>query len=197
MDPDTSSSAPPPPPPPAPPPLPRQCDAKPSSIAYKVRSAPPGWAYDSKVNTPGRDELAPPVGTYFFYGTLQDPSLLADILDLPVAPVLRPARVIGYHLELWGQYPALVCGPTDAVVRGSAWEVPDEEAAGKLAAYETNNYDAVPCNVYESSDSDDGEQRVPGFTFVFCGDRADLTEGSFDLDVWLRRMDVNKPLGGG
>jgi len=118
--------------------------------------------------------------------------MLAEILDLPATPCLRPPHVIGYHLELWGQYPALVIGPTDAVVRGSSWEVSDEDAAGKLADYETSHYDAVPCNIYEGRE-DDNEEKVPGFTFMFCGNRRDLTEGSFDLDVWLRRM-RRKPL---
>ncbi|KAH9841206.1 putative poly(A) polymerase pla1 [Teratosphaeria destructans] len=140
--------------PPHPPPLPPSTTPKPSSIALQVRSAPPGWAYDCGV-TPALDQdpLAPPTGLSFFYETLQDPAMLSEILDLPEAPTLRPVHVIGYHLELWGQYPALVDGPPGHLVHGSVWEVPSVDAAAGLAAYETRSYHAAPCNVYEGRET--------------------------------------------
>jgi len=36
-----------------------------------------------------------------------DPSLLRSILDLRTLPKLRPARILGYTVKLWGPYPAL------------------------------------------------------------------------------------------
>ncbi|OJJ86505.1 gamma-glutamylcyclotransferase family protein [Aspergillus glaucus CBS 516.65] len=70
---------------------------------------------------------------YFFYGTLK------RNLDLPEEeePKLRPAKVIGYALAKWGDYPALIDGEQGQVVSGSAWLVKDEEQARKLAYYET------------------------------------------------------------
>lgn len=35
---------------------------------------------------------------YFFYGTLKDPRMLAEVLGVEQAPVLRPAKIIGYSL---------------------------------------------------------------------------------------------------
>lgn len=154
------------------------------SVALKVQAAPPGWACDSQPSQPGWDGLDPPAGTYFFYGTLQDPSMLKEILDLPSTPVLRPAHMVGYALKLWGQYPALVDGTT--VVCGSAFDVPDEAAAQRLADYETNAYRPEPCNIRFSQDGK--ESLSEGFVFKFHGKPADLSEGDFNLDVWLRRM---------
>lgn len=48
---------------------------------------------------------------YFFYGTLQHPDRLREVLGLPAdapLPESRPARVRRYRTSLWGQYPALV-----------------------------------------------------------------------------------------
>ncbi|KAL5356738.1 hypothetical protein BJX96DRAFT_143280 [Aspergillus floccosus] len=53
------------------------------------------------LNPPPRvDLLAAPTGRYFFYGTLADPSMLCDILELKTAPELRPAYLIGYECKL-------------------------------------------------------------------------------------------------
>ena len=61
----------------------------------------------------------------FFYGALKDPVRLAAVLHLPdgQAPYLRPAKLVGYHIMLWGQYPALLDGPPGNEVLGVAYEI--------------------------------------------------------------------------
>lgn len=88
--------------------------------------------------------------------------------------------------RLWGQYPALVDGPTGAVIEGRAFEVPTTEAAEKLAYYETSNYTTAPCLVHLA----DGKSStgIYGYTFVFAGREDDLTDGDFDLSLWLKSM---------
>lgn len=57
----------------------------------------------------------------------------------------------------------------------------------RLAAYETNNYRADPCRIRYT----DGKEPIEefGYTFKFRGDQKELTEGVFDLRVWLKRME--------
>ncbi|CAG7915908.1 unnamed protein product [Penicillium olsonii] len=61
-------------------------------------SAANSWPQD-----PIRDEYC------FFYGTLMDPDTLCKVLGLSrPPPLMRPARIIGYQIKLWGPYPALL-----------------------------------------------------------------------------------------
>lgn len=168
------------------PPLPPQQAEEKVSIEFKVRCAPPGWAFEGRGEKPGWDHLTPPAGKYFFYGTLQDPGILSEVLQLDYVPVLRRAQVIGYSLKLWGQYPALVDGPGGAVVQGSIFEVSDEIAAAKLAHYETNAYRPRPCLIRVANG--DKEDIIGGYTFKYAGNPADLNDGAFDLGTWLKRM---------
>lgn len=169
--------------PPTPPPLPpTQVSNEKASLSLKVRSAPPGRAFGGHVTEPYWDWFTPPTGKYFFYGTLQDPTILSEVIDSSTTPTLKPAQIIGYELKLWGQYPAVV-DKQDGVVEGSVFEVLDEAAAEKLAYYETNNYRPEPCNIYYK----DGSQKT-GYLFKFCWDPNDLSEGSFNLDTWLKCM---------
>ena len=116
-----------------------------------------------------------------------DPSLLSEILELPHrTPKLRPAQLIGFKIKLWGQYPALVGGFTGAVVDGMVYEVESEAQAERLAEYETRAYEATPCRIRFT----DGEEPVEasGTTFEYGGNPLDISEGEFDLGIWLRRM---------
>jgi len=112
--------------------------------------------------------------------------MLREILDLEQRPTFRTARMIGYKLRLWGQYPALVHEPGE-VVHGLAFDKATELDAQKLAAYETNNYQSTPCNI-EALDSNGQETTLEGYVFKYCGDPLELSDGSFDLDVWLAQM---------
>jgi gamma-glutamylcyclotransferase (GGCT)/AIG2-like uncharacterized protein YtfP len=60
---------------------------------------------------------------YFFYGTLMDASMLAQVLKLRDPPQLQPANIIGYRRAYWGPYPALLDGPPGATVHGKAYVV--------------------------------------------------------------------------
>lgn len=169
-------------PPPAPPPPPARSSQQ-ASIALKVREASEGWGFVNRVEEP---VSKPPAGKYFFYGTLQDPGILSEVLSLDFKPALEPASVIGCSLKLWGQYPALVDKPSSEAILGSMFEVPDERAAAKLAYYETNAYRPRPVSIYARSGSE--EVMHEGYTFLYAGNPADLSDGTFDLDAWLRRM---------
>ncbi|EAW14348.1 gamma-glutamylcyclotransferase family protein [Aspergillus clavatus NRRL 1] len=160
------------PPPPPPPPPPEDLQSKISPFVLKMRSAPPQ------------------TGLYFFYGTLMDPKILADILDLDHEPKLRPAKVVGYACKLWGQYPAMVDGPQDATVEGAVYNVQTVKDGEKLAAYETNHYQTKACLI-EYMDSQEPVDDL-GHTFMFVGDSRDLTEGTFNLQTWLERMGRQK-----
>lgn len=158
----------------------------------KVRAAPPGWYYEAVVINPERDVFSPPTGPYFLYGTLQDPRMLVEILDLPNEPALRPAKVVGYEKKLWGQYPALV-PKQDGVVHGMVFDVSTVEQGAKLAAYETHNYNAVPCWIRYQDVEGETDNKISGYTFLYAGNSRDLSEGEFDLNTWLKRM-RRKPL---
>ena len=179
--------------PPTPPSLPPLAlTSNPTGFALKLASAPEDWesqyldSLSKSKARPTRDPFKPSSGWYFLYGTLRDPAMLAEILHLPERPVLRRAYVVGYTRKRWGQYPALIDRPCGSTVRGSAFHVSDEAAAARLAFYETDNYRNAPCNIQFSDGA--SPSIIEGFTFEYCGDPRDLSEGDFDLNTWLRQM---------
>ena len=115
-----------------------------------------------------------------------DPPLLSEILGLPERPMLRPAKVVGYSLKLWGQYPALVNGPAGAVVEGTAYGVEDAKQAERLVEYETRAYHPSPCRILFTDGKE--PEAATGLTFTYGRNPTDIREGTFDLDTWLRRM---------
>ena len=183
-------------PPPPPPPLP-QPKAQPTSTSLKLSSkispfiqklqeAPDGYWFEPQYQPEHIDVLAPRLGLYFFYGTLMDPILLSEILSLSEKPSLRPAKLIGYSLKLWGQYPALVDGPTGAIVEGMCYNIEDTKYAERMAEYETRAYHPSPCRI-QFTDGREPEKAV-GSTFKYVGNPMDISEGKFDLYHWLRDM---------
>ncbi|KAL2820574.1 hypothetical protein BDW59DRAFT_150709 [Aspergillus cavernicola] len=106
---------------------------------------------------------------------LSDPTMLCDVLGLENEPQLRPATITGYECKLWGQYAALLHGPTGSVVHGAVYYVPTVEQGERLARYETNSYRVEPrCIRY--TDGDRSMEEL-GYTFKFVGNGNDLTEG--------------------
>lgn len=178
--------------PPPPPPNPQNPRDKTSPFVQKLRSVPPEHYYQVP-KPPAHVGVDPPTGSYFFYGTLMDPSILRAVLSLDPAAAeqrktdfdLRPAYIVGYECKLWGQYPALVGGPGSSI-EGAMFPVRTVEEGKRLAEYETANYRAAPCQI-RFRDSKQPET-ANGHVFVFAGDRRELSEGTFDLQVWLRRM---------
>ena len=184
-------------PPPLPPPLPATSDksrqiatikhsSKVSPFIQTLQRAPRAYGFESRIPLEPTDTFAPPCGPYFFYGTLMDPQLLSEILSLPELPTLRPAKICGYSLKLWGQYPALVDGETGEVVEGMVYHVEEPKHAERLAEYETNTYWPAPCliNVMDGEHS----KKIRGTTFKYIGNPMDISDGTFDLNTWLRRM---------
>ncbi|KAJ5084623.1 hypothetical protein NUU61_009202 [Penicillium alfredii] len=173
-----SDSAPPPPPPPAHP------ESKISPAVRKLRSTPPEKFFPIINNAP-IDPSDLPTGPYFFYGSLLDPGILGEILGLDTKPELRPAYIEGYQCKLWGQYPALVGSVPSDIVKGAVYNVRSVAEAAKLAAYETRNYQPVSCAITYTDGIWPAQQ--PGSAFLFRNPR-DLSEGCFDLKVWLKRV---------
>ncbi|KAJ5683934.1 uncharacterized protein N7477_000279 [Penicillium maclennaniae] len=128
-------------------------------------------------------------GYFFFYGTLMHLSTLAKILQLPEPPQMRPARVIGYEIKLWGQYPALVDGEAHHPVDGLAYEIISRAHWDRLAAYETDQYDLQPILI---DFLDNGEKGVEGVAFGWKGELEDLRDGSFNLENWLQEQTSNE-----
>ncbi|BDD54406.1 hypothetical protein MPDQ_001321 [Monascus purpureus] len=171
--------------PPPPPPPPENFRSKVSPFVQKLRTTPLDWYYKAPKSPPPVDFLAPPTGPYFFYGTLTDPCMIAEILGLDHEPELRPAYIVGYECKLWGQYPALL-DASDSIVKGAAYHVSTVEDGEKLAAYETRNYRTERCWINYMDEEE--PSREIGSTFKFVGDPSDLSEGQFDLKVWLKHM---------
>lgn len=97
--------------PPSAPPLPARSQndiSKDSGFILKVRSAPPDWFYQAPNSPSLIYHHAALTGVYFFYGMLQDPHMLAEILDLDAKPNLGSGYITGYSTKLWG--PACVGG---------------------------------------------------------------------------------------
>ncbi|GFF78032.1 hypothetical protein IFM62136_09716 [Aspergillus lentulus] len=174
-----SLPAPPPPPPPSDP------HSKISPYVLKLRSAPPNYYYQPPIKPEHTNPFAAPTGPYFFYGTLTDPSMISEILELAEEPKLRPAYIVGYECKMWGQYPALVDSP-GSVVEGAAYHVRTTQDAERLTAYETGNYRAEDCLIRYTDGKEPSEDL--GYAFKFDGDPHELSEGKFDLKVWLRQM---------
>ncbi|KAL4949575.1 hypothetical protein BDW69DRAFT_174177 [Aspergillus filifer] len=101
---------------------------------------------------------------YFFYGTLADPDVLSEKLDLDILPVLRPATVQGC-IQTWaGNYKALVDG--DDTTTGWAYNVVSAEHEDVLRYYEANRYEMVRCKICMT----DTPEYIWGLTFRFSGD---------------------------
>jgi gamma-glutamylcyclotransferase (GGCT)/AIG2-like uncharacterized protein YtfP len=117
---------------------------------------------------------------FFFYGSLMDPKTLATVLDLKEPPQLQSAKVIGYHYKMWGRFPALFGGPTNAEVEGVTFKVQSAEQAQRLQDYETKHYYDSSCFIRLADGS-----RVLGRTFVWSklyGQNEELHEGVFSLE---------------
>lgn len=135
---------------------PPQPASKISPFVLKLGSAPTDYFFQLPNASPPIDLFAAPTGPYFFYGTLSDPSLLAEILNLDHEPKLCPAHIMGYKTKLWAQYPALIDARGE-VVEDVVHHVRIVGDAERLAGYETGRYRAKACLVrYGWSEAGEG-----------------------------------------
>ncbi|KAK5424087.1 hypothetical protein LTR83_007002 [Exophiala xenobiotica] len=105
---------------------------------------------------------------YFFYGTLADPDVLSQHLNLETAPSYIPAHVVGGQIRTWvGKYRALVDAPGTEVY-GSAFLVESRDQEDALRIYETDKYEVVRCHITMQTGV------VCGLTFRFDGAESEL-----------------------
>lgn len=123
---------------------------------------------------------------YVFYEILTSPATLQRIVDLPEDPKMGKAKLVGYALEQWGDYPALIDGEQDQEVPGYAYFVQSEEEAQKFAYYETNTYEEAHGLIYFVVNKEPAE--APGKTFVYAGNANALLEQRFDCKLWMHHM---------
>ncbi|KAJ0122505.1 poly polymerase protein [Diaporthe amygdali] len=81
----------------------------------------------------------------------QPPSSRECLKDRPRS--LKPAEIVGYHIQMWWPYPVLIDGPPGNVAKGTAYEIKGGENKDKLAHYETNNYKDRECIVRLGTES--------------------------------------------
>ncbi|CDM26565.1 AIG2-like [Penicillium roqueforti FM164] len=157
---------------------------RPSLLPSSDKSAENSWPQD-----PIRDEYC------FFYGTLMDPNILSKVLgSSKPPPMMRPARIIGYEIKLWGTYPALLddkpLHPVDGIVCGLL----SPTQLDRLAAYETDKYHLQACLINVLNNDGSTEKTIEGVSFMWNGREDELREGTFDLKQWgkdrqLRELD--------
>lgn len=121
--------------------------------------------------------------TFFFYGSLQDPQRLAQVLRHPVSHVpLQKAKLRGYKMMLWGQYPALAAGAKKDSVEGMICSIDNKEDFDKIQAYESDNYRS------QTIDLKVGGKKFRAVTFVWANEHSgELQEGSWNLEIWQQR----------
>lgn len=138
-----------------------------------------------------RKALIPRV--YFVYGSLMDPTTLQAVVKAREPPVLRPATISGYHIKMWGQYPALLNEKPFLEVHGMAFDIGEfedvDQIRQRLQDYEGPNYRQLACYVQFEGQ----EERVRAYTFEWVGDQSELKEGVFDLkDYQMRNLESRK-----
>jgi hypothetical protein len=115
----------------------------------------------------------------FFYGTLSLPHILESILHLSFTPIIKPARIRGYCIKMWGPCPALMKATADdTLTYRMAYEITEEKDLWRLKQYEGENYELVPCSVQFV-----GGCATAGWTYLWNGYPEELEEGVFQL--WL------------
>lgn len=136
---------------------------------------------------------APIPRVYFVYGSLMNSATLQTVIAARDPPQLRPAKIHGYYLKMWGQYPALLKSQPLHTVHGMAFEIGPFEHIGqirqRLQDYEGPNYRPLICSIQFEGE----EECVRAITFEWIGDKSELKEGVFDLkDYQMRNLESKR-----
>lgn len=83
---------------------------------------------------------------------------------------------------MWGEYPALLAGPTDEIVHGVACEIQRLTDRDRLFSHETSAYQIEGCCIELRNG-----MSVMGKTSVWDGELEALREGSFELKEWAMK----------
>ncbi|THY50484.1 hypothetical protein D6C98_05991 [Aureobasidium pullulans] len=131
---------------------------------------------------------------YFVYGSLMDPSTLQSALQTIFPPTLHPATLTGYHIKMWGSYPALLPSSLSSSVNGMVFEINAFEHAKqiqqRLEEYEGPNYKLRKCIVDVQGRGDREGKMVKARVFEWIGGEEELKEGVFDLkDYQMRKLE--------
>lgn len=122
----------------------------------------------------------------FFYGSLMDPDMLSKVLkSSKPLPTMRPARVTGYKIKLWGPYPALLdqpMNPVDGMMCGPL----STRQLRRLAVYETDHYCLRACSIDVLNDDGTLNQTIEGVSFMWDGREDELRDGTFSLKQWKK-----------
>jgi hypothetical protein len=108
--------------------------------------------------SPSSTHPPPRPNWYFFYGSLTDSNVLAELLHLSSPPVLQPARIQTHTLKYFGPNPCAVpgtlcdtdLGPKNETrdgVEGKAWYVHSAEMADWLRRHEDEGFVEVGCEI--------------------------------------------------
>ncbi|KAJ5514419.1 hypothetical protein N7463_003971 [Penicillium fimorum] len=153
---------------------------RPSLLPSSDNFAQNSWPQD-----PIRDEYC------FFYGILMDLDTLSkDLGSSKPPPIMRPARIIGYEIKLWGPYPALLYGKPLHLVDGMVCGHLSPTQLDRLAAYETDKYPLQACLINVLNDDGSTEKTIEGVSFMWNGRQDELRRGTFDLKQWRKHRQL-------
>lgn len=113
-------------------------------------------------------------------GPLMDLSTIANVLHLLEPPKMRSAKLVGHHLMLWGESPALLDFPGREVY-GRECEIENQEQSFWLTAYSTDRYRLRACRIRFLDRPEGQKECAVGETFVWDGESEEL-RGVFSLE---------------
>jgi len=117
----------------------------------------------------------------FFYGSLMDSTTLCNILGVSTDPIMHPAKLSGYHMKMWGPYPAIIKSSAAHEIDGMLFRLDKQSQFDKLAEYETEAYTWAQVDV-DVEVGDGRTQAVSARVFVWAGSLKQLRDGRFDLE---------------
>ncbi|KAJ5158674.1 uncharacterized protein N7500_008325 [Penicillium coprophilum] len=100
-------------------------------------------------------------------------------------PKTRKAKLVGYALAKWGDYPMLIDGEHDQEIPGCRYIVQTDEETRRLVYDETNAYKEAHGLIYFI---DEEPSEALGKTLVYAGDAHSLLEQRSDRHLWLHQM---------